>query len=117
MEAKCNKRKPSASQYKETCRWKWRAKSRDYSNAEICKENINHELILSFQQKGHNYWITWADQERLQISELHFDQFPHTFNVFMLEDKIQNISKCLFRFSLANVMDHKSGRSIQWTFF
>ena len=27
-----------------------------------------------------------ADQQRLQISELHVDKFTHTFNVFMLED-------------------------------
>ena len=40
-----------------------------------------------------------ADQQRL-----------HTFNVFMLEDKIQNPNKCLFRFSSGgNIMDQRSG--------
>ena len=39
-----------------------------------------------------------ADQPRLQISELQFDKNPHTFIVFLLEDKIQNPGKCLFQF-------------------
>ena len=51
-----------------------------------------------------------ADQSRLQISELHFDKFPTPPTFFMLEDMIQNPSKCLFRFSLGgNVMDQRSG--------
>ena len=51
-----------------------------------------------------------VDQQRIQISELHFENFPHTFNVFMLEDKIQNFGKFLFGFSLGgNVMDQRSG--------
>ena len=40
-----------------------------------------------------------AVQQRLPISELQFDKFPHTFNVFMSEDKIQNPSDFLFWFS------------------
>ena len=37
-------------------------------------------------------------------------QVSHTFIAFMLEDKIQNPSKCLFRFTPgANVMDQRSG--------
>ena len=51
-----------------------------------------------------------ADQYKLQISELQFDKFSHTFNVFMLEYKIQDPSECLFQFSLeGNVMDQRSG--------
>ena len=38
-----------------------------------------------------------VDQQRLQILERHFDKFP-TFNVFMLEDHIQNLGTCLFKF-------------------
>ena len=54
-----------------------------------------------------NYMV---DQQKLQISELQYDKMSHTFNVFMLEDKIQNPSKCLFRFSLGgNVMVQRSG--------
>ena len=36
-----------------------------------------------------------ADQQRLQISELHFDNFPKHSTFFMLEDKIQNPGKFL----------------------
>ena len=51
-----------------------------------------------------------ADQQRLQISDLHIDKFPHNLNVFMLEDKIQHPRKFLFRFSLGgNVMNQRSG--------
>ena len=53
-----------------------------------------------------------AGQSRFQISELQFDNFTHTFNVFTVEDKIQNPSKCL-QFSLGrNVMDQRSGDGI-----
>ena len=31
-----------------------------------------------------------ADQQRLQISDLHFDQFPYTSHVCLLEDKVQD---------------------------
>ena len=31
-----------------------------------------------------------ADQQRLQISDPHFDKFPHATNVRLLEDKIQD---------------------------
>ena len=49
-------------------------------------------------------------QQRLSISKLQFDKFPHTFNIFMVEDKIQNPGKLMFRFSLGGyVMDKRSG--------
>ena len=45
-----------------------------------------------------------------KISELQFAKFSHTFNVFMLEDKIQNPGEFLFRFSLrSHVMDQRNG--------
>ena len=31
-----------------------------------------------------------ADQQRLQISDLHFDKFPYTSHVCLLKDKIQD---------------------------
>ena len=38
-----------------------------------------------------------AAQQRLQISELQCDRInSHTFNVFMLEDKIQNPGEFMF---------------------
>ena len=54
-----------------------------------------------------NYMV---DQQRLLISELHFDKFPTPSTVLMLEDKMQNPSNCLFWFSLGgDVMDQRSG--------
>ena len=53
-----------------------------------------------------------VEQQRLPLSELHFDKFPATFQILMLEDKSQNRSMRLFRFVLrGNVMDRRSGRS------
>ena len=42
-------------------------------------------------------------------------QILHTFNVFMLEDKIQNPCKCLFQISLRGDGSKKWRWSIQWT--
>ena len=47
-----------------------------------------------------------VDQRQLQISELHFDKFPTPSTFSLLEEKIQNPSKCLFQFALGgNVME------------
>ena len=40
-----------------------------------------------------------ADQQRLQISDLHFDKFPTPANVCLLEDKVQDRGMYLFTFS------------------
>ena len=54
--------------------------------------------------------VAMADQQRLQISQRHFDKFPTPIHVFMLEDKISNPSKFLFQFSLGgNVKDQRIG--------
>ena len=108
LESKCYMRKPSARKYRGTCRWKWRKKSRDYFNAEICNVTIDHGFFLSYRRSFstelHGWSIKTAD---LGASIL---QIPHTINVFMLEEKILNPSKCLFQFSLeGNVMDQRSG--------
>ena len=51
-----------------------------------------------------------ADQQRLQISDLHFDKFPHTSNVCLLEDKIQDGGMYLFTISYgSHVVDQRSG--------
>ena len=61
--------------------------------------------ILSFQQKVRTHRITW-----LINKEFRSRNFNLAFNVFMLEDKIQNPSKFLFRFSLgSNVVHQRSG--------
>ena len=40
-----------------------------------------------------------ADQQRLQISDLHFDKYPTTSNLCLLEDKIQDRGMYLFTIS------------------
>ena len=40
-----------------------------------------------------------ADQQRLQISDPHFDKFTYVSNVRLLEDKIQDLGMYLFTIS------------------
>ena len=79
------------------------------SNAEICKETINHKFFLSSRRvtltelRG---WSTKTSDLDASVWQIH----PHFHRFSSLEDKIQNPSKFLFRFSLGgNVMDHGSG--------
>ena len=52
----------------------------------------------------------WADQQRLQISDLHFDKFPYSSYVFVLEDKIQDRGLYLFTISYgSNAVDQRRG--------
>ena len=51
-----------------------------------------------------------ADQQRLQISDLQFDKFPHTSNVCLLENKIQDRGMYLFTISYGSyAVDQRSG--------
>ena len=51
-----------------------------------------------------------ADQQRLQISDLHFDKISHASNVRLLEDKIQDRGMYLFTIPYgSNAMDQRSG--------
>ena len=87
---------------------------------EICKETMNS----FFPAEGSHPQNYMADQQRLQISELHVDKFTYSFNAFMLEDKIQNPSNCFSSPSeemlwikevemVDSVDDFKSSRSSQ----
>ena len=49
--------------------------------------SAKNSVILSEGDSSNNYG---ADQQRLQISDLHFDKIPHASNVCLLEDKIQD---------------------------
>ena len=49
--------------------------------------SAKNSFIFSGRDSPKNYV---ADHQRLQISDLHFDKFPHTSNVRLLEDKIQD---------------------------
>ena len=95
-------RKFCPRKYSETCHWKSRKKSRDDSNTEICKESVNHEFFRSSRRNV----LT-----NLNCTSRNFNLTnSHIFNVFMLEDKIQDPSKSLFQLSLGgNVMVQRSG--------
>ena len=49
--------------------------------------SARNSVIFSGGDSSKNYG---ADQQRLQISDLHFDKFSHTSNVRLLEGKIQD---------------------------
>ena len=51
-----------------------------------------------------------ADQQRLQISDLHFGQVPYASNLCLLEEKIQDRGMYLFTIPYgSNAMDQRSG--------
>ena len=53
-------------------------------------------------------WST--DQQRLQISDPHFDKLPHTNNICLLEDKIQDRCMYLLTISFGSyAVDQRSG--------
>ena len=54
-----------------------------------------------------------ADQQRFQISELHFDNLPYSTNVFVLENKIQDWGMLLSKFLYgSDAMGQKSRGSL-----
>ena len=64
-------------------------------------------VIFSGGDSSKNYG---ADQQRLQISDLHFWQIPYTSYVCLLEDKIQHRGLYLFTISYgSNAVDQRSG--------
>ena len=81
---------------------------RRFQGTEMCKETIDHGFFLSSRRTISTELRGWS----IKTADLGTSiwQIPHTFDVFMSEDKIQNPSKCLFQLSLGgNVMDHRSG--------
>ena len=51
-----------------------------------------------------------ADQQRMQISDLHFDKFPYTSNLCLLEDKVQDRGMYLFTIPYGSgAIDQRSG--------
>ena len=64
-------------------------------------------VVLSGEDYSKNYG---ADQQRLQISDLHFDKVPDTSNLCLLEDKVQDRGMYLFTISYGgDAMDQGSG--------
>ena len=67
--------------------------------------SVKDSVIFSGGDSLMNYG---ADQQRLQISDLHFDKFPS--NLRLLEDKVQDRGMYLFAISYgSNAMDQRSG--------
>ena len=63
-------------------------------------------VIFSGGDYSKNYEV---DQQRLQISDLHFDKFP-TSNLCLLEDKVQDRGMYLFTISYgSDARDQGSG--------
>ena len=71
-----------------------RTKSKDCSNAEMCKDTINHEFF--FLQKECIHRITWLINKDFGSRSFNLTNSLLHKIIFMLEDKIQNPSKCLF---------------------
>ena len=59
---------------------------------------VRQSEIHSAQMEGRNCKNYGSDQQRLQISELHFDNLPYSTNVFVLENKIQDWGMLLSKF-------------------
>ena len=71
------------------------------------RPSAKNSVIFSGGDSSKNYG---ADQQRLQISDLHFDKFPYTSHVCLLEDKIQDRGMYLFTISYgSHAMDQRSG--------
>ena len=69
--------------------------------------SAKNSVIFSGGDSSKNYG---AGQQRLQISDLHFDKFPYTSNFCLLEDKIQDRGMYLFTISFGSyAMDQRSG--------
>ena len=64
-------------------------------------------VIFSGGDSSKNYG---AAQQRLQISDLHFDKFPTPATLCLLEDKVQDRGMYLLTISYgSNAMDQRSG--------
>ena len=69
--------------------------------------SAKNSVIFSGGDSSRNYG---ADQQRLQISDLHFDKFPTPSNVCLLEDKIQDWGMYLFTIPYgSHALDQRSG--------
>ena len=69
--------------------------------------STKNSVIPSEGDSSKNYG---ADQQRLQISDLHFDQIPYSSHVCLLKDKIQDWGMYLFTISYGSyAVDQRSG--------
>ena len=69
--------------------------------------SAKNSVLFSGGDSSKNYG---ADQQRLQISDLHFDKFPTRSYVCVLEDKVQDRGMYLFTIPYGSyAMDERSG--------
>ena len=69
--------------------------------------SARNSVILGEGDFSKNYG---ADQQRLQISDLHFDKIHHASNIRLLDDKIQDRGVYLFAISYgSDAVDQRSG--------
>ena len=69
--------------------------------------SAKNSVIFSGGDSSKNYG---ADQQRLQISDLHFDKFPTPSHICLLEDKVQDQGMYLFTIPYgSDAMDQRSG--------
>ena len=69
--------------------------------------SAKNSVLFSGGDSSKNYG---ADQQRLQISDLHFDKFPTPATFLVLEDNIQDRGLYLFTISYgSHAMDQRSG--------
>ena len=74
-----------------------------------CRQDRQTEIQSSLvREDSQRIMADLADQQRLQISDLHLDKFHHASNVCLLKDKIQGMH--LFTiFYGSYAMDQRSG--------
>ena len=93
---------PSAGKYRATCCKRWRTNWEHDYNSDVWEKAVNHEFFLA----SGNSTEYMAGQQRLQISELQFDNFSTPSSFMYWKDQIQNPRKFLSRISLGcYVMD------------
>ena len=104
-ESKCHRWNPSAEKYMTTCPERRRTNWKHNSIADVCRKAVNHEFFPTIGNTTEFYgWTAKTTDIWASVWET-----PHSITIHVLEDKIQNPSKFLFRFFLGGyVMDQRS---------
>ena len=104
----------NASKHKATRSWKWCSGQRHNPNHEISTKSVSQKSTQPYG--GTTFKNYGADQQRLQISELHFHKFPtpQTFSFWKTRFKTEVCSCSNFLGEMVNSVDDlKSSCSIQ----
>ena len=96
-DTKCYRWGFGAHKHRGTCCKRGRTNWKHNPNADICKQAVNHGILMVGQQKQ-------------LISELHFDEFRSRSSFLYCQIRFKKPGDYLFWFSLGgNVMDQRSG--------